>query len=85
MSGMLPPPDDPRLTELFEALRSAAGDLERCARGRRDRTTAVRERWRGGRRRDFDRAWDDLEAITRRVDADLRAARSRVAARLDGR
>jgi hypothetical protein len=85
MSDLLPPVDDPRLTELREALRSVATELERGARGRRERAAAARERWRGGRRRDFDAAWGDLEAVTRRVESDLRIARARVAARLDGR
>jgi hypothetical protein len=77
--------DAAALTTLLAALARASAVLDRCTESRRARAADVRTRWQGGRRRRFDAAWSDLEAITRRVHADLRAARARVAARLDGR
>jgi hypothetical protein len=60
-------------------------ELEQSTHARRAHADRVRARWRGGRRGEFEAAWAELDGATRRLLADLRAARIRTAAVLDGR
>jgi hypothetical protein len=73
------------LVGLHDALRRVTDELERSVHDRRLHAERLQVRWRGGRRDEFEAGSAELDAITRRVLADLRAARTRTAALLDGR